>query len=253
MNGYIHSIETLGTVDGPGLRYVVFTSGCPLRCLYCHNPDTWKLNDGKVMTSEEILEDYEKYRPFLKNGGLSITGGEPLVQLDFIIDLFEKAKKRNIHTCLDTSGASFTKDGDRYAKFKKLAKYTDLVMLDIKHIDKDLYKKLTGGDLSETLDFLDFLSKKTNCNIWIRHVIVKGYTYDTTSLYRLGYHIGQYKNISSLDVLPYHSMGVNKYEKLGLEYKLKDMKPMTKESAIKARTIIEAGMRDRLLKHEARY
>ncbi len=253
MQGYIHSIETMGTVDGPGLRYVVFTSGCPLRCKYCHNPDTWDMKSGKLMTSEEIINDFEQYRPYLKNGGLTVTGGEPLAQIDFIRELFSLAKDRGIHTCLDTSGAGFSNKKERVYKFQKLSEYTDLVMLDIKHIDEEVYRDLTGGNLAETLSFLAFLNNKTDCQIWIRHVILKGYTYNTESLYKLGYHIGQYKRIKALDVLPYHNMGEKKYESLGLEYPLKDLESMSKEDAIKARLIIEAGMRDRLIHNPPRY
>ncbi len=253
MYGYVHSIETMGTVDGPGLRYVVFTAGCPLRCKYCHNPDTWQLENGKKMTSDEILADFEKYRPYLRNGGITLSGGEPLLQIDFVTDLFTKAQQKDIHTCLDTSGVTFSKEAARLDKFKKLAEVTNLVMLDIKHINAEVYKELTGGKLTETLEFLDFLAKETDCDIWIRHVIVKGYTYKTEYLYQLGYCIGQYKNIKAIDVLPYHDMAVNKYEELGLDYPLKDMPAMTKEQAVKARTVIEAGIRDRVLGNQARY
>ncbi len=253
MQGYIHSIQTLGTVDGPGIRYVVFTAGCPLRCKYCHNPDTWDIKSGKIMTSNEILEDYEKYRSYLRHGGLTVSGGDPIVQIEFVTELFESAKKTGIHTCLDTSGATFNTRKERVEKFEKLCQYTDLVMLDIKHIIPDKYHELTGGNLEETLSFLDFLCTKTSCDVWIRHVILKGYTYHTEYLYKLGYHLGQYKNIKALDVLPYHDMAVNKYENLGLVYPLKDMKSMNKDHAEKARTIIEIGMRDRMLGTEAQY
>ncbi|MDO4772827.1 MAG: pyruvate formate-lyase-activating protein [Bacillota bacterium] len=251
MQGYVHSIETMGTVDGPGLRYVVFTAGCPLRCKYCHNPDTWNMQNGKKMSSEEIIRDFEKYRPYLRSGGITVTGGEPLVQIDFVTDLFRLAKKRGVHTCLDTSGATFSLREDRLAKFELLCKYTDLVMLDIKHIDAQKYKDLTAGELSETLAFLDFLEAQGTCDIWIRHVILEHWTYDTKYLYRLGYHLGGYKKIKALDVLPYHSMGVNKYEKIGLDYPLKDARAMTKEEAAKARSVMEAGIRDKLLGREA--
>ncbi len=253
MDGYVHSIETMGTVDGPGLRYVVFTAGCPLRCKYCHNPDTWQIENGKKMSSEEIILDFEKYRSYLRSGGLTVSGGDPLVQIEFVTELFELAKERNVHTCLDTSGATFSQSGSRLEKFEKLMAVTDLVMLDIKHIDADGYKELTGGKLEETLSFLDFLEHKTNCEIWIRHVIVKGYTYKTKYLYKLGYHIGAYKKIKALDVLPYHDMAVNKYAELDLIYPLAGMEAMTKEQAKKARMIIEAGMRDRLLGKESQY
>ncbi len=250
MNGYIHSIETMGTVDGPGLRYVVFTAGCMLRCKYCHNPDTWDMKNGTIMTVDEILNDYKHYEPFLKNGGLTVTGGEPLMQLDFVIELFTKAKEMGIHTCLDTSGATFN---SKNSKFKQLAKVTDLVMLDVKHIRNDKYFELTKGNLNDTLNFLDFLSKKeTYTDVWIRHVIVKGITYVQRYLYELGYHLGQYKNIKALDVLPYHVMGEDKYKELNLTYPLYGLKAMPKENALKARMVIEAGIRDRILEDKNR-
>lgn len=247
MYGYIHSIETMGAVDGPGLRYVIFTSGCPLRCMYCHNPDTWNKLDGKKMTSDELLKDFQNYRSFLKNGGITVSGGEPLLQIDFLIDLFSKAKKLNIHTCLDTSGSSFdVNDKTRLEKFRQLTQVTDLVLLDIKHIDPLEYNKLTKGSLEQTLNFLDFLSKDgTYCDVWIRHVVVKNITYIGKYLYRLGYHVGNYNNIKALEVLPYHDMAVNKYKELNIEYPLGSLPAMTKEQAQKARKYIEAGIIDR--------
>ncbi len=253
MEGYIHSIESMGTVDGPGLRYVVFTAGCPLRCKYCHNPDTWDIKNGKKMSVTEILDDYEKYREFLKEGGLTVSGGDPLVQIEFVTELFKSAKQRSIHTCLDTSGCGFTFDANKLQKFDNLLEFTDLIMLDIKHIDPDKYKELTGGNLQHTLDFLEYISKKPNISIWIRHVILKGYTYQKEYLYKLGYHLGQYKNIKAIDILPYHDMATDKYEKLGINYPLKDEKPMTKEHAKKALIVIEIGMKDRLLGNKPQF
>ena len=158
MNCYIHSIETFGTVDGPGVRYVVFVQGCPMRCLYCHNPDTWQMNTGTQMTTDEILDDYEKYRPFLKEGGLTVTGGEPLMQIDFLIELFEKAKARDIHTCLDTSGIAYNKANSSYLeKLDRLMEVTDLVMLDIKHIDPEEQQKLCSQPNKPILEFAKYL------------------------------------------------------------------------------------------------
>lgn len=154
MEGMIHSIETFGTVDGPGIRYVVFVKGCPMRCQYCHNPDTWEMAGGTKKTTDEILEDYEKYKPFLKDGGLTVTGGEPLVQIDFLIELFEKAKQRGIHTCLDTSGIMFRRNvPEIYEKYVRLMKSTDLIMLDIKHIDPEEHVKLTAQPSENIFDF----------------------------------------------------------------------------------------------------
>ena len=144
MEGRIHSIETFGTVDGPGVRYVIFVQGCPMRCQYCHNPDTWEINAGTLRSTDDLIEDFEKYRPYLTNGGLTVTGGEPLLQIDFMIELFKKAKKRDVHTCIDTSGVVFNRKSQVFMdKFNELLKYTDLIMLDIKHIDDEGHKILT--------------------------------------------------------------------------------------------------------------
>ena len=206
--GRVHSIETFGAVDGPGLRYILFLQGCPMRCLYCHNPDTWRTTGGKLMSVEEVLNDYEKYRVYLKNGGITVTGGEPLLQMDFVTELFKEAKKRNIHTALDSSGALFSRKTN-LEKYKDLIKYVDLVLLDIKHIDDEGHRKLTGFSNRNILDFLKFLDEN-GVEVWIRHVIVPGITYDAKLLERLGYELGRYKNIKKVDVLPYHNMGEKK-------------------------------------------
>lgn len=238
MNGYIHSIETFGTVDGPGVRYVVFLQGCPMRCLYCHNPDTWQMNTGNQMSTEEILTDYENYRPFLKDGGLTVTGGEPLMQTDFLIELFEGAKQRNIHTCLDTSGITYNESNTAYIeKLDRLMKVTDLVMLDIKHIDPEEHKKLCSQPNDQILKFAKYLEQK-NIPVWIRHVVVPGITDNEVYLRRLGSFLGELTNLKALDVLPYHTMGEVKYENLGIDYPLKGVPPLDKSEAIKTRGII---------------
>lgn len=244
MEGMIHSIETFGTVDGPGVRYVVFVKGCPMRCQYCHNPDTWEMAGGTKMSTDEILEDYEKYKPFLKGGGLTVTGGEPLVQIDFLTELFEKAKEKEIHTCLDTSGIMFRRnDPEIYEKYVRLMKSTDLIMLDIKHIDPEEHIKLTAQPSENIFDFLKFLDEQEK-EIWIRHVLVPEITLVPEYLERLGRFIAQFKHIKALDVLPYHDMGKEKYEKLGMDYVLKDVAPVEKEQAIEARNIILAAMKE---------
>jgi len=238
--GNIHSIESCGTVDGPGIRFVVFLQGCPLRCLYCHNPDSWDFNVNTKMSVDEILEKYEGVREFLKNGGLTVTGGEPLMQIDFVTELFRRAKLKNIHTALDTSGITFKRTSS--AKFDELIKYTDLVMLDIKHIVDSEHIKLTGHSNSNVLDFARYLSDK-KIPIWIRHVVVPGITYNKKYLAELGQFLATLETsvIQGLDVLPYHTMGVAKYEKLNKPYPLKGIPPLTKEQAMDARnTIIEA-------------
>ena len=237
--GNIHSIETCGTVDGPGIRFVVFMQGCPMRCMYCHNPDTWGLNDNKKMSAAQILDKYDGVKEFCK-GGITVTGGEPLLQTDFVVELFKKAKEKNIHTCLDTSGIMF--DGSQ--KYDELIKYTDLIMLDIKHIDDDEHKKLTGHSNKNVLKFAKYLSEN-NVPVWIRHVVVPEITFDEKYLKELGKFLKTLKNIEALDVLPYHDMGVNKYKTLGLDYPLKNIKPLSKEDTIRARDIILKGLQNK--------
>ena len=202
MEGFIHSTESFGTVDGPGIRFVIFFQGCPMRCLYCHNPDTWKIGTGTKRTVESLLVEYDSVKEFMKNGGITCTGGEPLVQIDFVTELFEKAKEKGIHTCLDSSGITFTPDSTE--KFERLCKCTDLVMLDIKHIDREEHKKLTGHYNDNILAFAKFLSEH-GVPIWIRHVVVPGITDKEEYLFRLGEFISQLKTLKALDVLPYHT------------------------------------------------
>lgn len=241
MLGKIHSIETFGTVDGPGIRYVVFFQGCPMRCKYCHNPDTWNISYGSEESVTEILDDYEKYKPFLRKGGLTATGGEPLMQIDFLTELFEGAKKRNIHTCLDTSGIIFNEENqDLLAKFDRLIKSTDLVMLDIKHINDAEHIELTSHSNKNILAFLRYLDKNS-IPVWIRHVVVPGITDNEENLIKLGEFLGEFKNIQALDVLPYHNMGKVKYDNLGMEYPLIDTPPASKELAAKAKALIQQG------------
>lgn len=241
--GKIHSIESFGTVDGPGVRYVVFVKGCPMRCLYCHNPDTWEFSGGTEMSAQEIIADYMSCREFHKNGGITVTGGEPLAQLDFVTELFELAHENNIHTCLDTSGVTFSREPKALDKFDRLVKSTDLVMLDIKHIDNDAHVKLTGHENGNILDFAVYLREKS-IPVWIRHVVVPGITYDEDCLYRLGLFLGTLKNLKALDVLPYHDMGKAKYRSLGLSYPLDSTPPLDKADAIRARDIIMRGIKD---------
>jgi len=245
MQGRIHSLESFGTVDGPGVRYVVFVQGCPMRCAYCHNPDTWEMNAGELMEPEYIIEQFERNKPFYKDGGITVTGGEPLMQIDFLIDLFEKAKEKDIHTCIDTSGIAFNpKNPDLMAKFDRLMKVTDLVMLDIKHIDPEKHLELTSQHNDNILAFAQYLSDK-NIDVWIRHVVVPGLTDDDVYLEKLGYFIGGLKNLKALDVLPYHTMGVVKYEKLGMDYKLKGVPAMTQKEALEKKEVILKGIKER--------
>ena len=238
MKGYIHSKESFGTVDGPGIRYVLFMQGCPMRCLYCHNPDTWDTAGGTEITVAEVLEEYNKNSAFYKNGGITVTGGEPLLQADFLCELFKAAKEEGIHTCIDTSGITYSPTNSAYVeKLRELLKYTDLVMLDIKHIDSEMHSKLTGKDNKNILLFVRFL-EENDVPFWVRHVVVPGWTDDPVYLEKLGEFLAQFRNIKALDVLPYHTMGVNKYAELGLEYPLADLQALPKSEAVKAKNII---------------
>ena len=239
MTGYIHSIESFGTVDGPGVRYVVFMQGCPMRCLYCHNPDTWKIKSGTQMTVDEIMAGYRRNKAFYKKGGLTVTGGEPLLQIEFLTELFKTAKQEGIHTCIDTSGITYNEKS--IDDFDELMKYTDLVMLDIKHINTDKHKKLTGCDNGAVLEFARYLEAK-NIPLWIRHVVVEGLTDKKEDLVALGEFIGSLKNLKALDVIPYHTMGEAKYKELGLDYPLKGVPAMTHEKAYEAKKQIIGGI-----------
>lgn len=246
MDGYIHSTESFGTVDGPGIRFVVFMQGCPMRCLYCHNPDTWRTNCGTLRSTDDILKEYDGVKEFLKSGGITVTGGEPLMQIDFVTELFEKAKKHGINTCLDTSGITFQKSNSELIdKFDRLMNVTDTVMLDIKHIDNDAHIKLTGHSNKNILEFAEYLAEKPLA-LWIRHVVVYGITYNDDYLKRLGFFMGGLKNLKALDVLPYHNMGEVKYKSLDIPYPLADTAPTSKEDAEHARSIIISGIKNRL-------
>lgn len=239
MKGYIHSLESFGTVDGPGIRYVVFFQGCPMRCLYCHNPDTWAMGEGTSMESDEIVEKLLRNRSFYTTGGITATGGEPLAQMDFLIELFTKAKQNGIHTTVDTSGVLF--DPEDHTKMDALMAVTDLVMLDIKHIFPEEHKKLTGHDNANILAFAEYL-KGINKPLWIRHVVVPGITYNREELLALGKYLRTLPNMEKLEVLPYHSMGKVKYDSLGIEYPLGSTPQLTKAETAKAEEIIHEGM-----------
>lgn len=246
MEGYIHSTESFGTVDGPGVRFVIFMQGCPMRCLYCHNPDTWEPQKGTPRTAESLLAEYDSCREFYKRGGITVTGGEPLMQTEFVTELFELAKRRGIHTCLDTSGCTFVPENTQTVqKFVRLLNSTDLVMLDIKHIDEAEHIKLTGRTNRNILDFARFLRDR-NVPVWIRHVLVPGITDNDEYLLRLGGFLSELKNLRALDVLPYHTMGKMKYQRLGLDYPLGDTPPSTKEAAERAGKVIMQGIEQAL-------
>lgn len=243
--GYIHSIQTFGTVDGPGVRFVVFFQGCPMRCQYCHNPDTWEMKDGKEKSVDEILAMFERNRAFYKTGGITATGGEPMMQMDFLLELFTMAKEKEIHTCLDTSGIFFqeawsnpeNRVGEMYEKMEKLMQVTDLVMLDIKHIEDLAHKELTGHSNERILAFARYLDE-IGKSVWIRHVVVPGITYKEEALTKFGEFLKTLSNVEKLEVLPYHTLGENKYETLGIEYPLKGVPQLTKDEAKEAEKII---------------
>ena len=247
MDGRIHSTESFGTVDGPGIRFVIFFQGCPMRCLYCHNPDTWTADGGLLMSAEKLLDQFEKNRAFYKNGGITATGGEPMMQLAFLTELFSKAKARGIHTCLDTSGICY--QPCKSEQYEPLLSVTDLVMLDIKHIDEKAHKKLTGHSNANILAFAQKISER-GIPLWIRHVIVPGWTDSEEEQQALGYFIGGLKTLKGLDVLPYHDLGKPKYDALGIPYPLADTEPVTQETAANARQQIMNGIRKRLRENQ---
>ncbi len=243
MDGYIHSTESFGTVDGPGVRFVIFLQGCPLRCQYCHNPDTWEVGTGTRRSVKSLIEEFQRNRPFYRSGGITVTGGEPLLQIDFLLELFHAAKSEGIHTCLDTSGITYRANESDYSrKLDKLMELTDLVMLDIKHSDPEAHRKLTGHSNQNILEFARYLSDK-KVPVWIRHVVVPGITDEPTHLEALGRILAGLSNVKALDVLPYHTMGVEKYRKLNISYPLDGVPPMSKEDAVRAKTIILNSLR----------
>ncbi len=244
LKGYIHSKESFGTVDGPGIRYVLFFQGCPMRCLYCHNPDTWEINGGTEITVEEVLDDVKRNLAFYKKGGVTVTGGEPLLQIDFLILLFTALKEQGIHTCIDTSGITFNpQNAECVKKLDALMSVTDLVMLDIKHIDAKKHKALTGFSNENVLNFAKYLEEK-EIPLWVRHIIVEGYTDEKQDLEKLGEFIGKLKNLKALDVLPYHTMGVSKYKELGIPYALEGIEALPLEKAKEAKQHILNGIKN---------
>lgn len=240
MKGKIHSFESFGTVDGPSIRYVIFFKGCPLRCKYCHNPDTWTMDGATEMEASEIIQQALRYKNYWgDNGGITITGGEPLAQMDFAIELLKEAKKYNINTAVDTSGYMFNPDNpESVKKHEELIKYADLFLLDIKHIDSAAHKELTGVPNEHTLAFAKWLSDHDK-HMWIRHVVVPGITCDEDEWTRLKAFIDTLKTVDKVEVLPYHTMGKVKYDNLGMKYALEGVNPPTKEEVQSARKILK--------------
>ncbi|NLC48489.1 MAG: pyruvate formate lyase-activating protein [Tenericutes bacterium] len=221
IKGYIKQIETMGIFDGPGIRTVIFMQGCPLRCLYCHNPEMWVMKDSKSYTPEEIVNIVLKYKNYFKeDGGVTFSGGEPLSQQEFLLECLKLLKENNINTCLDTSGVSINVNLN-----EEILKYIDLVIFDIKAIDKAKYKYITNYNIDKSLDFIN-LCNKLNKKLWIRSVIVPGINDNDEYINQLANFIKHLSNIEKIELLPYHTMGKSKYEKLNIDYKLKDVKQM---------------------------
>ena len=231
--GRIHSLESFGTVDGPGIRFVVFMQGCPLRCQFCHNPDTWDPQGDcqYEMTPDELVAEVVRYRSFIQSGGVTVSGGEPLMQASFVRAFFERCQQEGLHTALDTSGAFCSETA-----FSVLD-HTDLALLDIKTIDAQLYPTLTGAQQTNNLRFLDELQRR-GIDTWIRHVVVPGITDNDEQLERLGQYVAQYDVVKKIEVLPYHTLGKFKYEKLGLAYPLEGVQPLSKTRADEIRTML---------------
>ena len=240
MEGYIHSTESFGSVDGPGVRFIIFFSGCPLRCKFCHNPDTWDITKGEKISSDELIAKALRFRPYWKDiGGITVSGGEPLFQLDFLVELFTKAKEQGINTCTDTAGAPFTMQETWFAKFKQLMEVTDLLLVDIKHINEEEHIKLTGKTGKNIVEMLRWLSDNDK-PVWIRHVLIPGITDNDEYLIQTRDFIRTLKNVKRLDILPYHTLGIMKYKQMGLEYPLEGVDAPTAERILNAKKLLEA-------------
>lgn len=238
--GYIHSIESFGAADGPGVRYVVFMQGCRMRCKYCHNPDTWNIDGGEEVSAEEIIKKALRFKSYWgKDGGITVSGGEPLLQIDFLIELFKLAKKEGIHTTIDTSANPFTREEPFFSKFNELMEYTDLLLLDIKEINPERHKDVTGFENDNILDMARYLSE-INKSVWIRHVLVPGVTDFDEDLKKLAEFIGELKNVKKVEVLPYHTLGKFKWENLGIPYTLEGIRAPEDERIENAKSILGA-------------
>lgn len=234
----VHSIESFGSVDGPGIRFVIFLKGCTMRCQYCHNPDTWSRTGGQLRSVDDVLAQAQRYQSYWgEKGGITVSGGESLLQIHSLTELFRKAKSLGINTCLDTSAQPFSRDSSSFPAFEELMKYTDLILLDIKHIDSDAHKQLTGWRNENILDCARYLSD-IGKPVWIRHVLIPGINDDDESLRNLRAFIDTLRNVERVDVLPYHALGVYKWEQLGIPYALTEVKSPTEESVRHAQRIL---------------
>lgn len=238
MKGRIHSIESFGLVDGPGVRSVVFLQGCAMRCRYCHNPDTWEKSGGEEWESEKLFQKLYRFKPYWKeNGGITVSGGEAMLQMEFVTELFEIAKLHQVHTALDTSGNPFLMEDQYQKKFNKLMEVTDLFIVDIKEMDSKRHKDLTGHGNQNILTMIEYLSihKKP---MWIRHVLVPGLTDSEESLKDLKKFLDSLQSVEKVEILPYHAMGVHKWEALEIPYSLNDTIPPTKQEIERAKQIL---------------
>ena len=244
MKGYIHQLESFGSVDGPGVRFIIFFAGCPLRCKYCHNPDTWDMMKGKQYTADELLDEAITCREYWgTKGGITVSGGEPLAQIDFLLELFTNAKERGINTCIDTAGGPFTREGEWFEKFKRLMNVTDVLLMDIKHINEEEHIKLTGHTGKNIIEMVRYLDE-INKPVWIRHVLVPGITDNDEYLIQTRDFIRTLGNVQRVEVLPYHGLGAMKYKDLGIDYVLKDTNSPTAERVQNARKILECAEYD---------
>ena len=238
--GYVNKLESFGAVDGPGFRYLIFLSGCRMRCAFCHNPETWKEDEGEQYTADELLKKALRFKPYWKNGGgITVSGGEPLLQIDFLLDLFKKAKAAGVSTCIDTAGEPFTHEEPFYSKWKELMALTDTVLLDIKNIDPDAHKELTGVDNGNILQMAKEISD-LGIPIWIRHVLVPGGSDNDDYLRRTREFIDSLTSVEKVEVLPYHTLGVPKYQELGIPYRLEGVESPTPERIENAKKILGA-------------
>ena len=239
IKGRINSVESFGSADGPGVRYIFFMQGCDMRCKYCHNPETWKCGDGSMqLTPAEAYQKASAYKPYWKNGGgITVSGGEALLQIDFVTELFRIAKADGVNTAIDTSGNPFSEEEPFFSKFKALCGVTDLFILDIKHIDDEKHKELTGKSNQNILRMAEYLSENGK-HMWIRHVLVPGVTSDEESLSKLGAYIKTLKNVDRVEILPYHTLGVFKWENMGIKYPLEGILPPEKDEIARAEELL---------------
>ena len=243
MLGRINKLETFGSVDGPGVRFVVFMQGCPMRCLFCHNPETWDFKGDSAgafdTTPEDLLKKALRYKSYWgTDGGITVSGGEPLMQMDFLIEFFELAKNAGVHTCIDTSGVNFVRTEPYFGKFQRLMGVTDLLLVDLKIIDPDMPNKLTGHSIEHNLDMFRYLDEIQK-PIWIRHVLVPGISDIDTYLEQAHQFISTLSNVKKVEVLPYHSLALAKYQEMGLDYALKDTKSPNPERVQNANRILK--------------